>query len=385
MVLGPFNGGYTAAPFGGNGLDFSTSKNMGLTGGGRWALTIVDEDSKININAAAAGDAISEGRLGAQLLGLFQPPQYDPMFEGRDADGQFSDRFTVCGAIVDWADPDEGHRFNCDPKASGAATGGAKDNIYQTLGLSYRRKDAAFDSLDELRLVRGISDDFWATFVDPDPGDPHKRTMTVWGQNNGKINVNTANALILISLTCGLAVADTELCKDPTQMSTFIMAVTLLRSLLKGAPIFLSGGDFVDAMEGKGMLSPLLTALGVKPVKFTSEADAKKQFDTKSKIFSVYADGIVPGYRRETRVRIHAVIDFRSAVAIGSGSPLLGGLTGATGTAAAPAGAAAGMAAGALSGAGAAGAAANGQMTPEQLIAAMSANPAGNIIYWRIE
>ena len=42
-------------------------------------------------------------------------------------------------------------------------------------------------------MVRGISDDFWATFVDPDPPNPKKRVMTVWGQ--GTVNVNSANGL----------------------------------------------------------------------------------------------------------------------------------------------------------------------------------------------
>jgi len=40
----------------------------------------------------------------------------------------------------------------------------------------------------------------------------------------------------------------------------------------------------------------------------------------------MYAVGVVKGYRRETRVKIHTVVDFRSAPS------LLGGLTGAAQT-----------------------------------------------------
>ena len=32
-----------------------------------------------------------------------------------------------------------------------------------------------------------------------------------------------------------------------------------------------------------------------------------------SKMFSIYADGVVPGFQRKTRIRLHAVVDFRNA------------------------------------------------------------------------
>ncbi len=61
-------------------------------------------------------------------------------------------------------------------------------------------------------MVRGVTDDFWATFVDPDPTNPKKRQMTVWGQ--GAVNVNTANPLTLYALVCSGA-PTAELCTDP--------------------------------------------------------------------------------------------------------------------------------------------------------------------------
>jgi general secretion pathway protein K len=62
------------------------------------------------------------------------------------------------------------------------------------------------------------------------------------------------------------------------------------------------------------MIGPLLTLMGVKPVaKFQSESEFSKSISTESKVFSIYAIGVVKGYKHETRVRIHAVADFRSA------------------------------------------------------------------------
>jgi general secretion pathway protein K len=297
------------------------------------------------------------------------------MFEGRDADNQFSDRQTICGAIVDWADDDE-DLYACDPRGtSTSASKGTEDNFYQTIGLRYRRKNAAYDSLDELRLVRGVSDDFWSTFVDPEPNDPHKRILTVWGQD--KININTANPQTLLAITCANA-PESELCNDPLQLAGFLQGVSLVRSFTQGAPIFQSANDFVKLMKGEGPMGPMLATLGVKKVTFKSEPEVRAMAGVASKIFSIYAEGVVPGFKRTTRVKIHAVVDFRSAAEIGDAFSLVAGSgaqqQGGTARAGAPPISAA-----------ANGNQAAGQATPEQLAAVMAANPAGSVVYWRVE
>ena len=89
-ILGAFNDQDGADSFAAlAGVDPKLGKNLGFKGGG-FELTIVDEDSKINFNVAARGDAFSQTRLAAQVTGLIGPPQYSPMFEGRDADEQYS-------------------------------------------------------------------------------------------------------------------------------------------------------------------------------------------------------------------------------------------------------------------------------------------------------
>jgi general secretion pathway protein K len=66
----------------------------------------------------------------------------------------------------------------------------------------------------------------------------------------------------------------------------------------------------------------MLTMMGMKPVKFQSESDFAKSISTESKVFSIYAVGVVKGYKRETRVKIHTVVDFRQAPSLtGSGGP----------------------------------------------------------------
>ena len=61
------------------------------------------------------------------------------------------------------------------------------------------------------------------------------------------------------------------------------------------------------------MVGNILKMIQLEPVQFKSPAETKKLVAADSKLFSIYADGIVPGYQRKTHVRIHAVIDIRGA------------------------------------------------------------------------
>ncbi len=378
QVLGIYNGEEGTTSFADlAGVDAEGAENVGLGTDGHFTVTIVDEDSKINANIAARGDVMSAQQIAAQLMGLMMGPQYDPMFEELDADGQPWDRATICGAIIDWADYDENHE-SC-ALSDQATSAGVEDNFYQSIGLDYFRKNAAFDSLEELRLVRGMNDDFWATFVDPDPRNPKKRLMTVWGQ--GKINVNTANAQTLWALICSpVGAPEAPLCIDPLQAAGFMSAVSLVRSFTAGAPLFGTPKDFTATMQGGGLLGPFLTMAGVQPVpQFKSKALLEKAIATKSKMFSIYAEGVVPSGQRETRVGIHAVIDYRNAVDPSQMDP--GGLAAALGIAGADSGAAG------TSGAGRSGASSGdlSSLDPEGMMAALMTNPAGNIVYWRVQ
>jgi general secretion pathway protein K len=371
-ILGAFNDKDASVDFAAlTNTDPSQGKNLGIDGG-KFAVDIVDEDSKLNVNVAARGDLITENRLALQLLTLMGGDQYSPMFEQRDRDDNFSDRAAICGAIIDWADPDE-NMNQCDPRSATPMTQAAEDASYQLLKKPYFRKNAAYDSLEELHLVRGIGDDFWATFVDPEPDKPKKRVMTVWGQ--GAVNVNTANEQTLLTLACAYAVPQTKVCNDLTEMTKFLAGVRMAKIFLSGIPIFSSGPEFIKAMSGtgNGMAAAMLKMLQVEPVVFTSAAEAGKATTAESAVFSIYADGIVPGYQRKTHVRIHTVVDFRQAPAPGA-PPLPPGVPGDAGTTTAPA-----------PPPGQFGAGTGATAASDPLSAALAPNPAGTIIYYRME
>lgn len=307
-LLGAFNDAEGNKDFASStGIDLSLGKNLGLPGG-RFEVRIIDEDSKINANLGASND-IAHIRLAKELMGLMAGPQNDPLFQRKSETGEIHDRMKICQGLIDWADTDE-RAFSCDTVSVNSQSSGVEDSYYQLLKKPYRTKNAPYDSLDELHMVRGVTEDYWATFVDPDPTRPEKRNVTVWGQ--GSVNVNTANAQTLLGVICAGA-PQAEICNDILQASTFLTGVTMARGITMGAPLFGNTGDFLATLKGQGMLGPLLAAIGMKPVKFQSEAEFAKSVTTESKMFSIYAVGVVKGYKRETRTRIHAVVDFRSA------------------------------------------------------------------------
>jgi general secretion pathway protein K len=398
LVLGPFNDAVGAQSFLATiGGDAKDAKNLGITGGGRFEVSIVDEDAKINLNLAAANDSSSSSndRIGSQLLGVMAPTQYDDMFVSQDADGQFSDRQTICSALVDWADSEtDGNeiQYPCQPQNHNYIPHNAEDNIYQTIGLPYQRKNAAYDSLEEVRLIRGVSDDFWSTFVDPEPENPKKRIMTVWGQSG--INVNAANAQTLLGFVCGQDFAQPpDLCTDPTQMASFLAFVTMAKSFTMGLPVFGKPNDFIDMMAGKGQFGQFFTALNMKPVIFKSPKAVTGAITMKSHRFSIYADGIVPGFKRTTKVRIHAVVDYKYAGQMGATGTVIvgGGQAAATAASLAASLPPTGTASGGSSSSGGSGSSSSSSSSPIQpgsaddIMRQLNSNPAGTIIYWRVE
>jgi len=239
----------------------------------------------------------------------------------------------VCSAIIDWIDPDQDQAL-CDPTSTTAQQAAAEDSFYQLLKKPYQRKNAAFDSLEELHRVRGISDDFWATFVDPDPDNPDKRIVTGWGQ--GAVNVNTANAQTLLAVVCQASNNLARMCMDATEAQKFIMAMTMLRGFMPGLPMFKNAQEFVSTLQqtnqaaaapgapaagaipglgasGGSPVAAIMKALGIEPIPIVSAAETAKMVTTESKVFSIYATGYVRSGKRETSVRVHAVVDFRGA------------------------------------------------------------------------
>ncbi|MFC1807263.1 general secretion pathway protein GspK [Candidatus Omnitrophota bacterium] len=119
-----------------------------------------DEERKININLAKRPVL---QRLFKVVLNLNEMQAQD-----------------LAASIIDWRDQDS---------ELSVPTGSAEDSFYRFLKYPYEAKDANFQVLNELHLVKGVSDDLYNILKD---------YLTVYG--TGMININTASEEVLLAL-----------------------------------------------------------------------------------------------------------------------------------------------------------------------------------------
>lgn len=85
---------------------------------------------------------------------------------------------TITDSILDWKDKDDLHHID-----------GAETPYYESLPEPYKAKNAPFDSMEELLLVKGVT---------PDTFDKIRDEITVFGSD--KININFASRDVLVSI-----------------------------------------------------------------------------------------------------------------------------------------------------------------------------------------
>jgi len=136
----------------------------GELGAGTYTVSILDESGKVDINAAP--DVV----LKNLLLNMGIPEE---------------ETDTIVDSIMDWKDPDDLHRLH-----------GAESDYYQSLQNPYKAKNARFDSLEELLLVKGVTPDILY-------GNGQRRGiidfLTVYSKKN-KINVSAAPKEVLMAV-----------------------------------------------------------------------------------------------------------------------------------------------------------------------------------------
>ncbi len=136
-------------------------------GGGTIALAIEDEERKINVNnlIMPQGKAPNDQNV-AVFRRLLEILAIDP---------------SVADAVLDWLDNDESSRV-----------GGAESSYYLSLPYPYKCKNDLLDTVDELRLVRGVT---------PEVFEKLRPYVTV--HSSGKVNINTAPKEVLMALSAG--------------------------------------------------------------------------------------------------------------------------------------------------------------------------------------
>jgi general secretion pathway protein K len=145
----------------------SVGENGAVTNAG-----LVDEERKININKAGVPVLASLIELAGEV-------------EAATAAG-------IAACIVDWRDPDD----NVLPN-------GAENAYYQSLSVPYSCRNDSFQLPEELRLVRGVTPDLMRRI---------RSRVTVHGE--GRVNINTADSLVLTSIALSVGTADRSVCDE---------------------------------------------------------------------------------------------------------------------------------------------------------------------------
>ena len=288
------------------GTSFDEDTGLGLKGlpdDADLQVTVVDEDSKVNINVSnenLRGSGASQ--MAKQLAMLIASEDYDLIFEDTTAADELVDREDIICEIIDFSDANEDL---CD------GSGSEDRSLYTSLEPEYERKNAPLDSLEEMHLINGVTDDFYAAFVDPKPEDPNARIMTAWGK--GRININTAPKPLLTASVCDLASDDSGIsyCDDIAGLQR-VLGALYVADIVRSFMPFSNFNEFVSLVEnpGKSVIGALmgLDMPGV-PLDRAKVAAQARGFTTTSTVFSIYATATVGKVTK----RIHMVVDTKSA------------------------------------------------------------------------
>ena len=194
---------------------------------GRFSANLEDESAKINLNRFF--DMQDGQALKVQLMALFAPERYNPLFEMRRADGNFVTREEQIAAIQDWVDA------NNNVEGQSASD---EDSKYRYPEKGYHSKNDYFDSLEELRLIYGIDDIFFETFA---------KYFTVYGPRL-QINISNAPKEVLAALVEAYAIVPLQerfIFRTP-QFLQFVEVLAVYRDYLGFASIdeFVNWCDF---------------------------------------------------------------------------------------------------------------------------------------------
>lgn len=273
-LLSPFaNYEASKADVAASGVDISKTEGLGEVHG-TFEVLAAAENGKVNVNDPRMQDlTTSQAHVSVQLYGLVgghapSPNKYDPLFSTIDDKSEITSRMDLLTNIVDWWDLDD-QRAVYDPVLFTTTNGGAEDrNYYRSQPEPYTIKNAPFDTLEELRLVHGMTDDVWATFVEPDIDDPARRQVSIYGSQ--RINPNEAEPGLILSRLCGfLESREQPLCSDPSgaEALKFINILATARMIAGGVPWFSRASDFLNFVTGKpeSLYSMLQSLFGESP------------------------------------------------------------------------------------------------------------------------
>jgi type II secretory pathway component PulK len=219
--------GFSSSEAKGLGADIGT---CGIVG------AFTTEDDKLNLNCAN-GNAATATTLKSALDALVFFPAYDPIFEEEDAEGYRRDRATQVSSIVDYIDSDS--MRNRD-------RGTTEDYGYESLKDPYRPKKAPgvpqaggyyIDTIDEIKLARGVDDRFWSLFGP---------SFTVYGGCKTNLSALTNSQLVAAIIYLSAKNPNDQMLQNPQKL--FALAGLVAKAKMYGMQ-FTSLDDFIDFVK----------------------------------------------------------------------------------------------------------------------------------------
>jgi general secretion pathway protein K len=287
------------------GLDTTGVKGLGLKSG-RFDAQITSEDGKIDLSCGSGlvSDRNKQMIVYRLLTGLMYSRRFDRLFSEADSTGQFVTRPEVARALIDWADGDD-QMF----PAEGAS--GAEDYRYDARTDRYRAHDSSYDSIEEIKLVRGVSESFMEAFA------PH---LTVYASDRDcKVNVGAITnknggdcTPLLMGLVRAAAISDPS--KPPADPS--ILDDKLLYPIASVACDRASSAGFDSLQTIANLMSNPQTAVlpddprykifqGMRPIKIDQGALAGIAKVASPRVYRIVATGESGRVKR----KITAIID----------------------------------------------------------------------------
>ena len=139
---------------------------------GRFKVVVEDEAAKFPINNLINEEGVINKKKRGQLERLFEVLELD---------------LDLIDPICDWLDPDDT-----------VGPSGAEDSYYEGLSPPYPCKDGPLSSLEELLLVKGMTEE---VFYGTDEKKGLINYLTIYSNPDDKININTASAEVLQCLS----------------------------------------------------------------------------------------------------------------------------------------------------------------------------------------
>ena len=169
--------------------------------GSQWALGVPFEP----LNDATMHASIDDeyGKINLNALILYDngaPEPNEPLIQAlRDFFAERSDSaYDPVDAILDWIDYEDGDAAEPD---------GAESDYYLSLETPYPCKNGPMDSIEELLLIKGITPELYFGNAEEKSGslpqEPLSEYLTVHGDWQGRVNVNTAREEVITAVIAG--------------------------------------------------------------------------------------------------------------------------------------------------------------------------------------